>query len=179
MQNGLNDAPVLAHEPVRTKSISFYEPRFAPNFRTNHNDVRRPRDKTLSVVVQRAVNNLAERLCSSKISGLGVEAPWHCLDHRSLDAAPEWAAPPVKAQSICKFGVCDCLGKNNIRKISQEKTPDIPTRNVGERPYLLVRAHRISLTFIARLNFRRCCWNSNVLQSRICVKQSYNCSSGK
>jgi len=78
MQNGLNDAPVLAHEPVRAKSLSFYEPRFTPNFRTNHNnDVLRPRDQTLSVVVQRAVNNLAERLCSSKISGLGVEAPWH------------------------------------------------------------------------------------------------------
>ena len=30
MQNGLNDAPVLAPEPVRTKSLSFYEPRFAP-----------------------------------------------------------------------------------------------------------------------------------------------------
>jgi hypothetical protein len=88
MQNGLNDAPVLAHEPVRTKSLSFYEPRFAPNFRTNHNDVRRPRDQTLSVVVQRAVNNLAERLCSSKISGLGVEAPLALPDHRSLDAAP-------------------------------------------------------------------------------------------
>jgi len=71
MQNGLNDAPVLAHEPVRAKSLSFYEPRFTPNFRTNHNnDVLRPRDQTLSVVVQRAVNNLAERLCSSKISGL-------------------------------------------------------------------------------------------------------------
>ena len=141
------------HEPVRAKSLSFYEPRFTPNFRTNHNDVLRPRDQTLSVVVQRAVNNLAERLCSSKISGLGVEAPWHCLIIGRSTLRQQWAAPPVKAQSICKFGVCDCLGKNNIRKISQEKTPDIPTRNVGERPYLLVRAHRISLTFIARLNF--------------------------
>jgi hypothetical protein len=69
MQNGLNDVPVLVHEPARAKLLSCYEPRFAPNFRTNHNDVRRPRDQTLSVVVQRAVNNLAERLCSSKISG--------------------------------------------------------------------------------------------------------------
>jgi hypothetical protein len=79
MQNGLNDAPVLGHEPVRTKLLSSYESRFAPNFRSNHNDVRRPRDRTLSFVVQRAVNNLAERLCSSKISALGVQAPWHCL----------------------------------------------------------------------------------------------------
>ena len=44
MQNGLNDAPVLVHEPVRTKLLSSYEPRFAQNFRTNHNDVRRLRD---------------------------------------------------------------------------------------------------------------------------------------
>ena len=94
--------------------------------------------------MQRAVNNLAERLCSSKISWLGVEAPWHCLIIGRSALRQQWAAPPIKAQSV---------GKNNIRKISQEKTPDIPTRNVGERPYLLVRAHRISLTFIARLNF--------------------------
>ena len=99
MQNGLNDAPVLVHEPVRTKLLSSYEPRFAPNFRTNHNDVRRPRDQTLSVVVQGAVNNLAERLCSSKISGLGVEAPWHCLIIGRSALRQQWAAPPIKAQS--------------------------------------------------------------------------------
>ena len=137
MQNGLNDAPALVHEPARAKLLSSYEPRFAPNFRTNHNDVRRPRDQTLSVVVQGAVNNLAERLCSSKISALGVEAPWHCLSMGRWALRQQWAAPPIKAQSICKFGVCDCLGKNNIAKFPKKKRRIVPTGNVGERPTYL------------------------------------------
>ena len=137
MQNGLNDVPVLVHEPARAKLLSSYEPRFAPNFRTNHNDVRRPRDQTLSVVVQGAVNNLAERLCSSKISGLRVEAPWHWLIIGRSALRQQWAAPPIKAQSICKFGVCDCLGKNNIRKISHEKTPDSSYRQCRRTPTYL------------------------------------------
>jgi len=96
MQNGLNDAPVLVHEPVRTKLISPYEPWFAQNFRTNHNDVRRPRDQTFECWVQRAVNNLAERFCSSKISALGVEAPWHCLIMGRSALRQQWAAPPTR-----------------------------------------------------------------------------------
>ena len=175
MQNGLNDAPMLAHEPVRIKSLSFYEPRFAPNFRTNHNDVRRPRDQTLSVVVQRAVNNLAERLCSSKISGARLAL---LIIGRSA-LRQQRAAPQIKAQSICKFGVCDCLGKNNIRKISQEKTPDSSYRQCRRTPLLTCASASHLPDFYRKTQFRRCCWNSNVLQSRICVKQSYNRSSDK
>jgi len=56
----------------------------------------------------------------------------------------QWAAPPIKAQSV---------GKNNIRKISQEKTPDTSYMQCRRTPYLLARAHRTSLIFMARGNF--------------------------
>jgi hypothetical protein len=95
------------------------------------------RDQDLSVVVQRAVNDLAGRPCSSKISGLGVEAPWHCPIIGRSALPQQWAAPPMKAQSISKFGVRDSPGKNSIRKISKEKRRIVPTCNVGERPTYL------------------------------------------
>ena len=58
-----------------------------------------------------------------------------CIGRSALPQ--QWAAPPIKAQSICKFGVCDCLDKNNIRKISQEKTPDSSYRQCRRTPTYL------------------------------------------
>jgi hypothetical protein len=38
-------------------------------------------------------------------------------------------------------------------KFSQEKTPDTSYMQCRRTPYLLARAHRTSLTFMARVNF--------------------------
>lgn len=132
---------------IRTK---WRRRRFAPNFRTNHGDVHRPRPD-LSVVVQRAVDNLAGRLCSSKISGLGVEAPLHCPIIGRSALRGSWAAPPIKALSH-KFGIRDLGAKIVLRKTSQEKTRDSSYTQCRRTPYLPLGAHRTSLTFIARVN---------------------------
>jgi len=155
MQNGLNDVPVLVHEPARAKLLSSYEPRFAPNFRTNHNDVRRPRDQTLSVVVQVAVNNLAERLCSSKISGLRVEAPWHCLIMGRSALRQQWAAPPIQRNRYANLEFAIVWAKIIFAKFPTKKRRIVPTGNVGERLLTCASASHLP-DFYRKTQFRWC-----------------------
>ncbi len=91
----------------------------------------------LSVVVQRGVDDLAGRLCSSKISGLGVEAPWHCPIIGRSALPQQWAAPPMKAQSISNLEFAILGAKIVFAKFPKKKRGIVPTCNVGERPTYL------------------------------------------
>jgi len=108
----------------------------------------------MSVVVQGAVNNLAERLCSSKISGLRVEAPWHCLIMGRSALRQQWAAPPIQRNRYANLEFAIVWAKIIFAKFPKKKRRIVPTGNVGDALLTCASASHLP-DFYRKTQFRR------------------------
>ena len=80
---------------------------------------------------------LPNDFCSSKISGLRVEAPWHCLIIGRSALRQQWAAPPIQRNRYANLEFAIVWAKIIFAKFPKKKRRIVPTGNVGERPTYL------------------------------------------